>query len=1064
MFQHCFRISCAAIVLLLLCFRQPVAAQNGAPQNIAVNGQVLDNYGRPLKDVTVMLKGSTLKAMSAADGKFSLDASLNETLVFSHPGFDVVEMKVKANKDFTVRLKDSYLHTVTSVEPYSMAGDSVTISNVKGQQVELLYENKSLDKILISTSTVYSNQLSTTPSTLYLHALQGRLTGLNLNQTSGFYNPITAGLTDRDIFVGNIPKNNSGAGPTDNTEFDIRLRGHGGSFGQAPITIIDGVQREIYSLDPESIESVSILKDALSTILLGQNSSRGALLVTTKIPQSGAPHLSFTAETGTQSSLGLQTPLPAYKYAYLLNEALLNDGRSPAYTSADFNAYRNGTDPINHPDVNWYNTILNKNPLLTRYNLNVNGGGTMARYIVSLSYMNQDGLFKVDDQNSYNTNNQVKRYLINSKIDVDVNRNFNVGLQLFGRLQQGNQPGAGSPAILNALLSTPNNAYAVFNPDGSYGGNANYRNNLLSMVQNSGYLNDNAKDVMVNLDLKYKFDNWVPGLWFKAKGNVSTQSSSLINRSKQAPVFAMVVSNGGDTSYNRFGSTNNQVNNFTSTAWARYTFAQLSLGYDKKIGDHSLQAMLLYDKKTTLLNYDIPSALTNYAGKLTYDYQGKYLAEAALIYGGYDRYQPGKQFGLFYAGGIGWNISKEDFIKENASWINLLKLRGTYGRTGNANIDNYGYYVYRRYYQDVAGTYGIGSNYSNSIGLSEGGTPGNQTLANVDATWEKADKLDIGLDVSVFNDHLQLTADYYHEKYFDVLQTRGNSIQLIGQNYPAENIGVNLYTGAEATLTYQNNFKSFNYFVTANASLQDSRVVFMDEQFQQYEWNKLTGQPVAQRFGLITDGYIQTAAEAASYPTITGYSLRVGDYKYKDLNSDGVINQFDVTPLGKQKPLIYYGLNAGFSFKGFAISALVQGVRNREVYINNGFVDAGFQSQNNGFSQAYEQSLGRWIPENSTTATYPRLTAGGSGYNYGPLLYSHSALLHDGDYFRLKNIHVEYNLPYTLIKRLKISGVKFFVNAQNLATWSAYDLVDPEVSLPNYPIQKVVNFGINIKI
>ncbi|RZJ45042.1 MAG: SusC/RagA family TonB-linked outer membrane protein, partial [Chryseobacterium sp.] len=174
--------------------------------------------------------------------------------------------------------------------------------------------------------------------------------------------------------------------------------------GQAPLTIIDGVQREIYSLDPESIASVSILKDALSTVLLGQNSSRGALLVTTKLPQPGAPHLSFTAETGTQTSLGLQTPLAAYQYAYLLNEALLNDGRSPAYTGADFDAYRNGTDPNGHPDVNWYNTILRKNPLLTRYNLNVNGGGNTARYIVSLSYLNQDGHFKTDNTNSYNTN------------------------------------------------------------------------------------------------------------------------------------------------------------------------------------------------------------------------------------------------------------------------------------------------------------------------------------------------------------------------------------------------------------------------------------------------------------------------------------------------------------------------------------------------------------------------------------------------------------------------------------------------------------------------------------
>ncbi len=1054
MFYNCFKITCTAIFLGIVLLCQSAYAQNATAKSVTVTGTVADDYSRPLKRVLVTVKGTAVTTTTDNDGKFSIAAVVPATFVFKHPLFDLAEKNVASSNEIFVKLTDRYLHSAA-------ATDSVAAAT---QKMNVLYGTTTADRMLGSISTVYSNELSTTPASLYAYALPGRLAGLNVNQTSGFYTATTSGLTDLDIFVGNIPKNNSGIGPTDNTEFNIQLRGHAASFGQSPLTIVDGVQREIYSLDPESIESVSILKDALSTVLLGQNSSRGALLVTTKLPQAGAPHLSFTAETGTQASLGLQDPLPAYKYAYLVNEALLNDGRSPAYTGADFNAYRNGTDPIGHPDVNWYNTIIKKNPLLTRYNLNVNGGGAAARYIVALSYLNQDGFYKTDDANSYNTNLQLKRYLINSKVEIDVNRNFNIGLQLFGRLQQGNQPGAGSGTILNTLLSTPNNAYAVRNPDGSYGGNANYRNNLLSMVQNSGYQNDNTKDVMANLDLAYKFDDWVPGLWFKAKGNVSVQSSSLINRSKQAPVFSLAVSSAGDSTYNRYGSIVNQTNSFTATSWARYTFAQASLGYDRKVGSGNLSAMLLADRKTSLFNYDIPSALTNYAGKVSYGYKGKYFAEAALNNSGYDRYQPGKQRGWFYAGGLGWNLAKEDFISKNATWINMLKVRATYGRTGNANIDNYGYFVYRQYYQDVAGTYGIGSAYPNSGGLAESGTPGNQTLANVDATWEKANKLDIGLDVSLFNNHFQLTADYYYERYFDVLQRRGKTIELIGQNYPVENIGIDTYKGVELTMTYQSNFKNFNYFITGNASLQASNVVFMDEQFQRYEWNKQTGHPVGQRYGLIADGFIQTAAEAASAATIVGYTPHVGDFKYKDLNSDGVIDQFDIAPVGKERPVIYYGLNVGFSYKGFAVSALLQGVSNREMYVNNGYTDAGFQGQNNGFSQAYEQIQGRWIPENDGIATYPRLTAGGNGYNYNPLFTSNSFFLRNGNYFRLKNVNVEYNLPYHLIKKLKLAGVKIFANGLNLATWSAYDQVDPEVSLPSYPVQRVINFGINIKI
>ena len=538
MFKNRFKIISSVTGILILSLMQTAKGQTGN----SVNGQVLDDYGRPLKNVRIVDKKSGANTVSSADGRFVINAGISETLVFNYPLFDVQEVKIMSNKDILVKLSDRYLHSGTGLD---------SAGNVTPQKIDILYGKTTSDKLLGSISTVYSNQLSTTPASLYAYALPGRLAGLNVNQVSGFYTAPTNGLTDVDIFVGNIPKNKSGAGTTDNNEFSIQLRGHAGSFGQAPLTIIDGVQREIYSLDPENIESISILKDALSTVLLGQNSSRGALLVTTKIPQAGAPHLSFTAETGTQTSLGLQTPLPSYKYAYLLNEALLNDGKTPAYTAADFNAYRNGTDPINHPDVNWYNTVIKKNPLLTRYNLSINGGGDRARYIIALSYLNQDGLFKTDDNNPYNTNLQLRRYLINSKVEIDVNKNFNIGIQLFGRLQQGNQPGAGTSNILGSLLSTPNNAYATFNPNGSFGGNTNYKTNLLSMVEGSGYLNDNTNDVMANLDLAYKFDNWVPGLWLKAKGNVSVKSSSLINRSKQAAVYALVVSPTGDTTYNR---------------------------------------------------------------------------------------------------------------------------------------------------------------------------------------------------------------------------------------------------------------------------------------------------------------------------------------------------------------------------------------------------------------------------------------------------------------------------------------------------------------------------------
>lgn len=1049
---HSYRIKCITGILIAILFQlQTVWSQNIA----SVKGRVADPYGHPLQGVLINVKGSTASATSDAQGLFNINAAVGRALVFIHPNFNTEEVSVSNDQELFVRLSESYLPSLRNNINEDRSTKSNGIDGSNQQQLNVLYDQVSPSKYLGSISTIYNSQLRTTPASIYPYSFAGRLTGLNATQTQGFHTPQTGATTSVDIFVGNIP-NNGGTGPTDNTEINLQLRGNG---RQSPVTIIDGVQRDIYSLDPENIESVSVLKDALSSILLGVNSSRGVLLVTTKRPVAGSPRLSFTVETAVQSPLKLPKQLPSYQYAYLLNEALQNDGKAAIYSAADFNAYRNGTDPIGHPNVNWYDALLNKNPLLNRYNLNVTGGGNLARYGFTLSYMNQEGMFNTLGSNSYNTNAGLKRYIINSNLNIDVTKNFNVAVQLFGRIQEGTQPGAGINTVLNGLLNTPNNAYPISNPNQSYGGNSNYNQNLLGQSQGSGYQLENSRDVMANFDLKYKLDDWLPGLYAKAKANISVQSANDLNRSKQSPVFALSKSSSGDSVYTRYGSTVNQNNNFVTTSWARYWYAQASLGYERQFGDHNMNAMLFYDQRKTLYNYDLPATTTNYAIKAAYNYQGKYYAEGALTYGGYDRYEPGHQFGLFYAGGIGWDMAKENFIKDNVSWINQLKIRATYGKTGNANVDQYGYFIWRNYYRDMVPSYYMGTSYPNTAGLGE-----QAQLANINATWEKAHKADIGLDVSILKSHLQFTADYYHEKYYDLMQTRGRSITLIGLAYPAENIGINLYTGEEFTLTYQNNIKSFNYFLTGNVSVQQSKVVYMDEQVQKYSYNQQTGQPVGQRFGLTALGLFQTAAEAGSSATIPGYTPKAGDIKYKDWNSDGVIDQFDITPIGNTKPKIYYGLTVGFNYKGLGVSALIQGVSNRDVYVANATFQSGFQSQNNAYGQAYEQLMNRWTPETAATATYPRLTAGGNVNNQQPLFTGNSFWLHNGNYFRLKNVNVEYTLPYRWTRRFKVGGVKVFVNALNLFTHAGYDLVDPEVMPGSYPIQKVINTGINIKL
>ncbi|PWV49115.1 SusC/RagA family TonB-linked outer membrane protein [Chitinophaga sp. S165] len=1014
-------ISLLTCLVILACMKVQAQQQ-------VVSGRLLDPYGQPLAKATVFIKGRGDSTTTDATGNFSIQAGANNTLVIKYPGYHTIEQKVQGTT-MLLRMEDSFIPSPKSVP--------------------VLYGDASRNSIVGSVATVYTNQLSTTPATLYAYALPGRIAGLYSQQNSGFRSPGTGNNFDVDIFVGNIPRPGA-LEPNDNTEIGLWLR------GQVPVTIVDGIQRDVFSIDPENIESISVLKDGLSTILLGQRSSRGVLLVTTKRARAGKPRVSFTAQTAIQQSLRMPKPLPAWQYAYLLNEALQNDGKQPLYKESDIVAFRDHTSPYTHPDVNWYDEILRSNAPMSRYNLNVNGGGDVARYSVSLNYTGQQGLFRTNSDNSYNTNAGLKRYLINTDVNIDVTHNLNVGMQLFGRLQEGNQPGAGAGKVLSDLLGTSNVAYPVHNLNGSWGGTGNLTTNLLSSTLNSGYIQDNSKDVMANVDLRYDLGSLLPGLSIKGKGNLSIQSANAINRSKQDLVYRMNVTQD-DTTYARYGSAVTQRNDFISVFNAQYFFGQLALNYDRQFGAHGLSVIALADRRQTIFNYDLPGKATNISGKVTYNYANRYFLEGAINRSGYNRYMPGKQYGTFYAGGIGWDIAQESFIRNNVTWLNQLKLRGAYAHTGNG-IDNSGYYIWRQDFSENngigGGIYEQGTARSPASGFQENG------LANVNISWESARKIDIGIDISMFNNQLQLTGDYYNDRYSDLLQIRGKSIQLSGSAYPPENIGVNRYTGGELTLTYQHQVNNFHYFISANGSIEQSKVLYMDEQRREYDWNKRTGRPVGMPFGYIADGFLQSAEEAAGNATIAGYKPLPGDIKYKDLNNDGVINQFDESPIGTFKPRIYYGANMGISWKGIEISALLQGVTNRKNYVANFATEMGFQFQNFTYGQAYEQITGRWTPETATTATYPRLTAD-ANYNYNKA--SSTFWMRNGNYFRLKNVNIAYNLPYEWVRRAKLGGVKVFANGLNLFTHAAYDFVDPEVGVGAYPIQRVLNTGVNIK-
>ena len=1026
-------------MLLAMCMLLGMLSPNMSAQgmsNADITGKVVDQYGNPVSDVTVTMKNSNFKAVTGVDGIFKFQLKKGDILCLSHPGFIHKEIKVNKLKNtervFKVTLDEHFIK------------DKEVISGP--------YEGKDKNHFLGSASTIYTDKLSSMMGTTILPALEGRLSGLNITQYRGARVHQTSANSTSDI-VGNVPVFGEGF-YSDNTEFNV------GSRGIAPVVVIDGIQRELYSIDPEAIESVSIQKDALSSMFLGMRSSRGALVITTKEPIKQGFQLSFTGRFGVQSALKTPNPLSAHQYAYLLNEALQNDGKEPFYTYDDFNKFRTQSNPYTHPNVNWFDEILNKTSTTQSYNLNVTGGNKFAQYFVSVGYMGENGLFSnPTESDAHDTNLSYSRYMISSKVNINITDDFTAKVTLLGRVEDGNQPGAKYSNLLNAIYTTPNNAYPIKNPNGTWGGNVTFDNNLMSQASNSGYIMDTARDMVGGINLKYDFNKLVKGLSARLVGNVSIQNRSYTERSKRAPVHSYGFDKEGKEIYTQYGSSNSQINRFYSVTSYQQMYGQFAVDYNRRFGVHGVKATLMGDTRHTLANYDLPQLPSNIIADVAYDYAEKYFVQAALSESYYNRYAPGKRWGTFYAFGLGWDISKEDFM-ENADWLNQLKLRGVFGKTGNG-IDNSGYYMYRQTFSHIGTAgYPLGTEMSAMGNVTMENTP----LANPFLTWEKAYKLNVGVDLAMFNNRLKFTADYYNDKYFDLLQNRGKSIELIGQYYPMENIGKVRRFGGDLSITYQDRVNDFSYYVSANWSCEQSKLLYMDEQEVPEEYLRQTGRPAGAIYGLVADGFFTTREEIEKSPVIEGFeNIQPGDIKYKDLNNDKVINEFDRTVIGGDKPYSYFGIDLGFKWRGLDFSMFWQGAYNRDLYLQDWTLLEGFQANGRYYGQAYENMLGRWTPETAESATFPRLTAGGNEYNRGNG-WNSSFWLRSGNFIRLKDISLGYNLPDSFCNNY-LGGLrlKIFVNGQNLFTKSACDLVDPEVGFTSYPLQRCISTGINIR-
>lgn len=885
--------------------------------------------------------------------------------------------------------------------------DSLALSPEK---YPVLYGEQSRDNLIQSLSYLNGKELERLPTPILSSAFSGQLAGLYTAQTSG------------------APRFDGA---------DVNLR------GRNPLLLIDGIPRSILSLNPEQVESVTVLKDALSTAMLGMRGMNGAILITTrKSSQTKQPQLSLTAQTGVQSPLGLRKGLSSYDYATLYNEALINDGRQSLYTQADLDAYKNGTDPFGHPDVDWYNLLLKKTAPYSRYTFTASASYNAVSYFVSLDYLNQQGLFRESPNNTYATNATNKRYTFRSNINIKINDKVSAFLNILGSIQDAAQPGSTTGTIFTNLLNTPNNAYPALNFNGTYGGNQSYGNNLLAQLQGTGYLKNNLQNGFVDIGLKRDLSSLLPGLWGKAMLSYNPSYEQQINRTKQFGTFQYPTT--GDTAnYQRFGLATEQTNTSSVIARSQQTYSEASLGYNHQKDRHRVDALLLLNYDSYQTANQLSETYKGIAARASYHYNNKYGVEMAAAYNGNNSFVKGSQYGFFPAAGISWNLQNETFFKEHIHFLNLFKLRATYGKVGSANP---GYYVFQQNYVGATG-YVFGTTATSRAGIQQG------DLANGTRTWEKAAKLNIGADLGFSRNRGWLSVDYYRNRQYDLLQQRGSNTALLGQSYPDENIGINKYYGVEMSSGWKDKIRSLSYYITGNFSTRSGRIIYSDEVAQPYTWLQRTSGPINQMRGLVANGFFTTNLTG---PTTEGYKPVPGDIKYKDLNGDGVINHLDETVIGNKAPLLFFGASLGVQFKGFDATLLLQGVENRDILLTG---NDQWEFQNGGKGQVYVQHLTRWTPQTAATATYPRLTIGTNINNHR----TSSFWVRSGDFIRLKNAEIGYSVTNKLLSRIKLQSLRLFFNGLNLYTISSFKESDPETYDGGYPLQRVLNGGITIK-
>lgn len=1010
----------------------------GAQAQETVRGVVTDAAGEPLIGANVVEKGQPSNGtITNLDGKFTLKVTSNKAIIaISMIGMKTVEVTVpKDGKTLTVRLHDA----------------TQTLDEV----VVVAYGQQKKVSVTGSISAVGNRELKQGPTSSVTNSLTGRIPGLVTRQTSG------------------RPGEDAAA---------LYIRGRATVNDASPLIMVDGIERDFSQIDPDEIESISVLKDASATAVYGVRGANGVILVTTKRGNSGKAKVSFSSEFGITQINRITKMVNAEEYATLMNEGLVNEGQAPKYTEHDMQLYRDQSSPFTHPD-NDYIDMFTKLGTQQKYNVNVSGGNERLKYFVSLGYFHQNGTYETDieklkkkpdlakliainpeldnllQQPDYNSAYYYNRFNVRTNLDIQVTKDFSIGVDFSYRTGSKNRPNSEGDAsrAFNNMTRTPANAFPLVNENGTFAAVPNLvRANPLHAFLYQGYRKDNDSALEGTVKLNYDLHAITKGL---SIGGKFSYNSYIEDNGMGLNVVEPVWKYNENGTYQRLlAKVFPSLINFASGAKKR-VYWEAFVNYSRQFAEkHNVSGLILYNYNSHQAPGDgeyggLPQVYQGLVARANYDFEGKYLVEINLGYNGSNRFVEGERYALFPSASVGWIVTNESFLKDS-KLLPYWKIRASLGQVGNDKFgSNFAYYS--------EATYAAGTNYNfgESPTAASGGLLEGKAAQIV--SWERSTKFNIGMDTRWFEGKLTLNAEYFRENRTNILKTPSRTNIISGvTSFSPQNLMEVKNQGVEVEVGWDHKIKDFGYRIKANIAYNHNEIIEQNEQIRKYPYMNRTGGSIGQQFSLIADGFYNTYAEIAAGPTQYG-TLQPGDVRFRDINGDGVINDYDIAPFGfSDVPEITGSFQVGLSYKNFDLTVMFQGATRVTIPLTG---EVAWEFFNLGSALA-DRHLARWTPETQQTATYHRMSnSSGSNQNN---FKSSSMYLYDASYLRLKNVELSYNFPKKWFTHTPISALRMYVNGFNLLTWDKLKVIDPEAQPANrgnfYPQQRIYNLGVNV--